>query len=254
MKTFNSRNVTFAESSFPYKETQGEQMALWDEESSDEGLDEEAASGTNTVDDSFEQSESDYFESANEEEEQSDGGGSGEAESASDERRARFQANPVPIPENRRITRSMKQRMSANSVSSHESKVPETYQEAIASDDRQQWERAMDVEMMNHQTNGTWETILRTEVPKDKQVLKGRWVYALKKDQKGNITSHKARWVGKGFQQRPGRDFFDVSSPVMSVVTLRIIAALVANKRWKTKQGDFVAAYLNGAMDVDLYI
>jgi hypothetical protein len=141
-----------------------------------------------------------------------------------------------------------------NIASRKEIKVPESYEEAMRSEEKQEWERAMDQEIMNHEQNGTWEVLKRSEVPNGKQVLKGRWVYALKKNEKGEVTLFKARWVGKGFQQKPGRDFFDVSSPVMSVVTLRIIAALVACKGWKTKQGDFVAAYLNGKMDVVLFM
>ena len=122
----------------------------------------------------------------------------------------------------------------------------------MASEDRQQWELTMDREMKNHDENGTWQLVQRSDVPKDKKILKGRWLYAVKKDEQGQAVAYKARWVGKGFQQRPGRDFHDVSSRVMSVVTLRIIAALIAVYGWKTKQGDFVAAYLNGDMDVIL--
>ena len=112
----------------------------------------------------------------------------------------------------------------------------------------------MDLEMKNHEVNGTWEVIERRDLPDGAKVLGGRWVYALKKDATGAVTSHKARCVAKGYNQRPGIDFIESTSPVMSVLTYRILCALIAVLKWNTKQVDCVAAYLNRDIDVPLFM
>ena len=101
----------------------------------------------------------------------------------------------------------------------------------------------MDLEMRNHKVNGTWEVIERRDLPDGAKVLGGRWVYAPKKDATRAVNSRKARLVAKGYNQRPGIDFIESTSPVMSVVTLRILCALIAVFKWKTKQVDFVARH-----------
>ena len=37
------------------------------------------------------------------------------------------------------------------------------------------------------------------DLPKDRKVIKGRWVYKTKLNKDGSINKYKARWVAKGF-------------------------------------------------------
>ena len=67
---------------------------------------------------------------------------------------------------------------------------PIIYDEAMKSQDSQKWQQAMETEISNLQNQATWTLV---EPPKDRKVLKGKWVYKTKFDSEGKIEKHKAR-------------------------------------------------------------
>jgi len=62
---------------------------------------------------------------------------------------------------------------------------PRSYREAIYSNQAVQWHTAMNEEMESLKENGTW---ILTELPENKTAIGSKWVYKVKKDEKGNIT------------------------------------------------------------------
>src|SRR6185312_8031625 len=73
---------------------------------------------------------------------------------------------------------------------------PNTYKQAIESINKQDWINAMNSEIKELENQKTWNI---TELPPNKIPLRGKWVYKIKKDNKGLIIKYKARWVIKGF-------------------------------------------------------
>src|ERR1700735_2812642 len=89
--------------------------------------------------------------------------------------------------------------------------VPETYEEAINSADRIEWEKAMEDEYDSLLENNTWILVSEDEIPADRQILSGKWVFRIKKisDPPEPLElKYKARWVVKGFQQKQGSRLF----------------------------------------------
>ena len=72
--------------------------------------------------------------------------------------------------------------------------VPNTFEEAIESQESQEWKKAMKSEMDSLARNETWKLVNR---PKHRQVIDVKWIY---KKEDENI--YKARLVARGFQQR----------------------------------------------------
>ena len=101
--------------------------------------------------------------------------------------------------------------------------VPNTYAEAIASVDCEKWIEAMEKEMRSLLRNKTFKL---TTLPPGFKLIGGRWVYAIKTDPQGNLV-YKARWVAKGFSQRPGINFDDTFTPTMRMTTLRMLLNIV---------------------------
>ena len=83
----------------------------------------------------------------------------------------------------------------------------------------------MQDEMESLQKNHTYEII---NLPHGKKDLKNKWVFKLKKDGSEKVVKHKARLVVKGFQQKKGIDFDEIFSPVVKMISIRVILGLVA--------------------------
>ena len=73
--------------------------------------------------------------------------------------------------------------------------------------ERDQWMLAMKDEIESLRAHGTW---LLTSVPPRQRVLSGRWLFVKKMGTTGLVERYKARFVVKGFLQRPGVDFSEV--------------------------------------------
>ncbi len=65
---------------------------------------------------------------------------------------------------------------------------------------------------------------------------------------------YKARLVAQGFTQRPGIDFDETYSPVMSGITFRYLISLAVQKGLSMHLMDVVTAYLYGSLDSDIYM
>eukprot|EP00253_Pinus_taeda_P030988 PITA_30988 len=102
---------------------------------------------------------------------------------------------------------------------------PLCYQEAVEGSKIDKWKAAMKDEMMALGKNGTWDLV---ELPKDRKTVGCRWVFKLKRGVNDTEERYKARLVAKGFSQKVGIDFHEIFSPVVKIVSIRIVLALVA--------------------------
>jgi hypothetical protein len=65
---------------------------------------------------------------------------------------------------------------------------------------------------------------------------------------------YKARLVAQGFTQRPGVDFNETYSPVMSGITFRYLISLAVQNHLSMQFMDVMTAYLYGSLDSDIYM
>ena len=68
------------------------------------------------------------------------------------------------------------------------------------------------------------------------------------------MVRYKARLVAQGFTQRPGIDFNETYSPVMSEIMFQYLISLAVQKRLYMQLMDVVTAYLYGSLDSNIYI
>jgi len=85
-------------------------------------------------------------------------------------------------------------------------------------------------------------------------MIGNKWIYKVNYNSIGEIEIYKARLVAKGFAKKYGIDYEETFAPVKKMPIVRVILALSAAQGWKVLQLDFKSAFLNGDLDVKIYM
>ena len=126
-----------------------------------------------------------------------------------------------------------------------------TAKTALARPDGESFRDAMLDELKSLYEHKCWRLV---DLPSDAKIIQCRWVFAVKRDSKGNIVRYKARLVAKGFTQEPGVDFTEIYAPVSKFVTLRAFLSMVAKLHLAMESADVKTAFLNGQLDEVIYM
>lgn len=108
------------------------------------------------------------------------------------------------------------------------------------------WKKAMSEEFDSLTKMKTW---ILTEKPIDITPLTCRWVLRKKDDGK-----YKARLVVRGFEQKEGKDYFEVFSPVARLMSIRLILSIAASEGMKIMTFDVKTAFLHGKLDERIFM
>jgi hypothetical protein len=127
------------------------------------------------------------------------------------------------------------------------SPVPRTFRAALADPN---WRAAMEAEHSALLVNNTWDLLPR---PPRANVVTGKWVFKHKFNADGSLERYKARWVLRGFTQRPGVDFSETFSPVVKPATVRTVLSLALSRSWPIHQLDVNNAFLQGTLSETVY-
>jgi histone deacetylase 1/2 len=127
------------------------------------------------------------------------------------------------------------------------SPVPRTYRAALADSN---WRAAMEAEYSALLANNTWDLVPR---PPRANVVTGKWVFKHKFKADGSLERYKARWVLRGFTQRPGVDFTETFSPIVKPTTVRTVLSLALSRSWPIHQLDVNNAFLQGTLSETVF-
>jgi hypothetical protein len=108
-----------------------------------------------------------------------------------------------------------------------------------------QWRAAMEEEYGALISNGTWELVPR---PQGSNVVTSRWVFTHKFRADGTLDRYKARWVIRGFTQRPRVDYNETFNPVVKPTTVHTVLATVVSCVWPIQQLDIKNVFLHSTL------
>ncbi|KAK1617826.1 hypothetical protein QYE76_023343 [Lolium multiflorum] len=125
--------------------------------------------------------------------------------------------------------------------------VPTTFRQAMQDP---QWRAAMSDEYQALVNNATWSLVPR---PPRANVVTGKWIFRQKFHSDGTLARNKARWVVRGYSQRPGIDYEETFSPVVKPATIRLVLHIAVSSSWPIRQLDVKNAFLHGSLDELVY-
>ncbi len=129
-----------------------------------------------------------------------------------------------------------------------ENNLPRSWKQAI---NNPLWLKVVNTEKSELEYKGAWKFVER---PNGHTILPGLWRFKVKKNEKGEIVRHKARWCADGSRENFQRPPETKYSPVAEMSTIRMIFALAAAKGQVVLQADFPNAYLNADLDEKIYV
>lgn len=127
-----------------------------------------------------------------------------------------------------------------------------TYDEAVNSDEAEEWKDSMGEEVSDLLRMEVFEEV-DLPVPKEK-VLGVKWVLVNKRNQAGEFIRKKSRLVAQGFRQIHGVNYKETFAPTPTFAALRAALTMAAKNGWDTVTFDVKTAFLHSDIDEELYI
>jgi len=128
---------------------------------------------------------------------------------------------------------------------------PTTFEDALDSDQDNEWVSAMQDELDSLVKNKVFEV---TKLPKDKKPRQTGWVLKTKRNPDGTIDRLKARIVAKGYAQKSGLDYNETYAPVVRSASVRVFLGIVAYEDLAMVQCDVMTAFLYGDLEDEIYV
>jgi hypothetical protein len=128
---------------------------------------------------------------------------------------------------------------------------PQTWEEMMKSPDKDKWIEAVNKEINSITSMETWSEVPK---PKDKPIIKSKWIFKIKYNSNGTIDRYKARLVAKGFTQTKGIDYEETFAPVVRHETMRYLFAYATERRLPIIAMDVETAFLNGELEEEVYM
>ncbi|KAL4025380.1 hypothetical protein IC575_013770 [Cucumis melo] len=128
---------------------------------------------------------------------------------------------------------------------------PLSYKQAMNDVDKDQWVKAMDLEMESMYFNLVWELV---DLPEGVKPIGCKWIYKRKRDSAGKVQTFKARLVAKGYTQRERVDYEETFSPVAMLKSIRILLSIATFYDYEIWQMDVKTAFLNGNLEESIFM
>jgi hypothetical protein len=112
------------------------------------------------------------------------------------------------------------------------------------------WHHAMEEEYAALLANHTWDLV---PCPPGTTVVTGKWLFRHKLTSDGSLDRYKARWVLRGFTQRPRVDYDETFSLVIKFATVRAVLSLALSHDWAIHQLDVKNAFLHSTLTETVY-
>ena len=129
---------------------------------------------------------------------------------------------------------------------------PKNFNEAWFHSDptqKDKWREAILKEHRDMDSRQVWRKIKRSDIPKDRRLVKSRWVFKVKRN-----GVFRARLVACGYSQIPGVDYSANYSPVINDITFRMLLLTMMYFGLSGKIVDVETAFLYGDLEEEIFM
>lgn len=123
-----------------------------------------------------------------------------------------------------------------------------TYEQAMTGEHRAEFVKAMTKEIRELEEKDTWDGVDASTVPADTQSVPLTWVFKIKRFPNGAFAKFKARLCVRGDLQDEHRETY---APVVRWTTIRSVLAFAVKNNMKTRQIDFMNAFVQSTLPED---
>ena len=109
----------------------------------------------------------------------------------------------------------------------------------------------MEEEMESMNDNQVWDLV---DLPPRQRSIENKWIFKIKRKVDRFIEWYKARLIAKGYTQKEEIDYKDTFSPVVRIISVRLILVIVAHMDLELYQMDVKTIFFNGELDVEIYM
>ena len=129
-----------------------------------------------------------------------------------------------------------------------------TYHTAMKEKDRMQFIQAMEKEVDDHESRNHWSIVERSTLPNNAKPIKAIWSFKRKRRPDGTLLKHKARLCAHGGMQQWGDNYWETYSPVVNMISVRLLLAITKIYKLDSKAIDFVLAFPQAELDEDIWM
>ena len=129
-----------------------------------------------------------------------------------------------------------------------------TYNQAMKQPDKLQFVEAMEKEIEDHQSRNHWTVVHRSTVPLNAKPIKAIWSFKRKRRPDGSLLKHKARICAHGGMQKWGDNYWETYSPVVNMMSVRLLLVIAKIYKLDSKAIDFVLAFPQAELDTDIWM
>jgi len=101
-----------------------------------------------------------------------------------------------------------------------------TYTKALQQPDADKFVEAMGKEVNDHESRDHWEIVCRSTIPAGVKTIRAIWSFKRKQYPDGTLNKHKACLCAHGGMQQWGVSYWETYSPVVNMLTVRLLLAL----------------------------
>ena len=129
-----------------------------------------------------------------------------------------------------------------------------TFQQAMKQEDKLDFVAAMEKEIEDHESRGHWHIVNRSTVPENAKPIKAIWSFKRKRRPYGSLLKHKARIYAHGGMQTWGDNYWETYSPVVNIMSVRLLLLIAKIHKLDSKAIDCVLAFQQDELDVNIWM